>query len=76
MPLRLFPFAFALVLGAVYLLGGFDRDGESIVGLHEMRYAVEDAVVYSLSDAHMHAVEDFIVGLADPFESIVDVPHP
>lgn len=74
MPLRLFPFAFALILGAVYLLGGFERRGEDFVGIHESRYAAEDAVIYTLSDDRLYALEDFIIDLSDPFRSAIDLP--
>lgn len=74
MPLRLFPFAFALILGAVYLLGGFDRHSDNFVGVFESTRAVEDSIVYALSEDKMHDVEDFLIGLTDPFRSSIDLP--
>ena len=74
MPLRLFPFALAAIMGAVYLLGGFDQSSDNVVGIHESRYAVEDAIVWTLADSKMHDAEDFVIGLTDPFRSAIDLP--
>jgi hypothetical protein len=73
MPLRLYPFALAPILGALYLLGGFNRDDDNVIGVHETRHAVEDAVNDTLSDTRMHDAEDFLVGLVDPLDAPVDL---
>lgn len=74
MPLRLFPLGLALIVGAVYVLGGFEQRSDNFVGIHESKRAVEDGIVYALSEDRMYAAEDFVVSLTDPFRSTIDLP--